>query len=121
MGKPDAITRHAGEEKSRAEERIFAEGQLQLPPDSEPLTSDDAAEIVYLEEILQELGEVNIEEDAEDIELSIDCMSWTKVPNGLLLVPEEHTQEVLCQCHDSHMAGHWGKHRTQELVSRNFT
>ena len=132
----DTITRRAGEEKSGAEERIFAEGQLQLPPnselppespdselspDSEPSTSDDAAENVYLEEILQELGEVNIEEGAEDVELSIDCTSWTKAPNGLLLVPEEHKQEVLRQCHDSHVAGHWGKHRTQELVSRNFT
>ena len=118
MGKLDAITRRAGEDKSRAKERIFAEGQLQLPldsklpsaselsPDSEPSTSNDVAENVYLEEILQELGEVNIEEGAEDVELSIDCMSWTKAPNGLLLVPEEHRQEVLHQCHDSHMARH---------------
>ena len=83
MGKLDAITCRTGEEKSDAEERIFAEGQLQLPPNSElppesphseQLTSDDAAENIYLEEILQELGEVNIEEGAEDIELSIDCI-----------------------------------------------
>ena len=75
MGKPDAITRRAGEEKSGAEERTFAEGELQLLPDSEQSTSDDAAENVYLEEILQELGEVNIEEGAEDVELGIDCTS----------------------------------------------
>ena len=96
MGKLDSITRHAGEEKSGAEERIFTEEQLQVPPDSEllldsePSTSDDTAENVYLEEILQELGEVNIEEGAEDVELSIDYTSWTKATNGLLLVPEEH-------------------------------
>ena len=93
IGKPDTITHCAGEKKSGAEERKFAEGQLQLPldselsPDSEKSTFDDA-ENIYLEEILQEFGEVNIEEGAEDVELSIDCMSWTKAPNCLLLVPE---------------------------------
>ena len=73
MGKLDAITHRAGEEKSGAEERIFAEGQLQLTPDCEQSTSDDTAENVYLKEILQELGEVNIDEGAEDVKLSIDC------------------------------------------------
>jgi len=28
---------------------------------------------------------------------------------------------VLRQHHDSQMAGHWGRHRTQEIISRNFT
>src|SRR5207302_1946127 len=37
------------------------------------------------------------------------------------VVPEEHRLDVLRQHHDSQVAGHWGRHRTQELVSRNFT
>ena len=35
-------------------------------------------------------------------------------------MPEEHRVEVLRQHHDSQVAGHWGRHRTQELLSRNF-
>jgi len=50
---------------------------------------------------------------------AIDVASWEK-KNGLWVVPEEHKLEVLRQHHDSQVAGHWGRHRTQELISRNF-
>ena len=57
------------------------------------------------------------EGNADDIELvAIDLSKWHKC-NGLWLVPEEHRLEVLRQHHHSQVAGHWGKHRTQELVS----
>ena len=72
---------------------------------------------------LLDLGEDenDTEGNAEDIELEgIDVSKWDK-RNGLWLVPEEHRLEVLRQHHDSEVAGHWGRHRTQELVSRNFT
>jgi len=36
------------------------------------------------------------------------------------VVSEEHKLEVLRQHHDSQVAGHWGRHRTQELISWNF-
>ena len=61
------------------------------------------------------------ESNADDIELAgMDVSKWHK-RNGLWLLPEEHKLEVLRQHHDSQVAGHWRRHRTQELVSRNFT
>ena len=45
--------------------------------------------------------------------------TWEK-KNGLWIVTQEHRLEVLCQHYDSPVAGHWGRHRTQDLVSRNF-
>jgi len=58
--------------------------------------------------------------DAEDVELpGIDVSTWEK-KEGLWVVPPEFRADVLQQHHDSEVAGHWGRHRTQELVSRNF-
>ena len=60
------------------------------------------------------------EEHAEDVELDgIDVATWEK-KNGLWVVLQETRLEVLQQHHDSPVAGHWGTHRTQELVSLNF-
>ena len=98
MGKPDALSRRSGEEKSGMDWHFFDEGQLL------DLEND-------------KIGE---EEDAEDVELErIDVAAWEK-KNGLWVVPREHRLEVLRQHHNSQVAGHWGRHRTQELVSRNF-
>ena len=36
------------------------------------------------------------------------------------MVLEEHRLEVVRQHHDSQVAGHCGRYRTQELVSQNF-
>src|SRR5438445_2740750 len=99
MGKPDGLSRRSGEEKSAMEVQFFEEGQLL------DLEEDNDGE----------------EEDAEDVELEgIDVARWD-MRNGLWVVPEEHRLDVLRQHHDSQVAGHWGRHRTQELVSRNFT
>jgi len=58
--------------------------------------------------------------DADDVELeAIDVATWEK-KNGLWIVTEEYKLEVLRQHHDSLVAGHWGRHRTQELISRNL-
>ena len=98
MGKPDGLSRRSGEEKSAMDAHFFNEGQLL------ELENDD-------------IGEA---EDAEDVELEgIDVATWQK-KNGLWVVPQEHRLEVLRQHHDSQVAGHWGKHRTQELVSWTF-
>src|SRR5258705_8847867 len=94
MGKPNTLTRRSGNERSGAEERIFKPGQLLLL-DVEPI---------------------------EDIDIEgIDCAQWKKDSAGLLVVPNEHINNILRQCHDSKAAGHWGRTKTQELVSRNFT
>jgi len=98
MGKADGLSIRSGEEKSSMEARFFDEGQLL------DLEEDDAEE----------------RRDADDVELeAIDVASWEK-KNGLWVVLEEHKLEVLRQHHDSKVAGHWGRHRNQELTSRNF-
>ena len=98
MSKPDGLSRHSGEEKSAMDAHFFDEGQLL------DLENDIVGE----------------EEDAEDVKIEgINVATW-EMKNGLQVVPQEHRLEVLSQHHDSQVAGHWGKHGTQELVSRNF-
>ena len=59
--------------------------------------------------------------DSPDPDIGIDISSWEYNKEGLLIPPNEASKlEVLRACHDSGIAGHWGRHRTQELVSRNF-
>jgi len=95
MGKADGLSRRSGEEKSGIQARFFDEGQLLVDGEDE-------------------------EPDAEDVELpGIDVSTWEK-KDGLWVVPPEFRTDVLRQHHDSKVAGHWGRHRTQELVSRNF-
>ena len=101
IGKPDALIRLAGNEKSGAKERIFASGQLIS---------------------LEENEAKDNENEVEDIEVDgIDCAEWDRNEGGLLKVPENHINDMLRQCHDSKVAGYWGRTRIQELVSRNFT
>ena len=98
MGKVDAITRRSGDAKSGIEEIFFKDGQL-LSLDGESVEEPN---------------------DIPDPQLeSIDMSLW-EMKDELRIVPPEYRLEVLRQCHDSKVAGHWGKHRTQELVSRNF-
>ena len=61
MGKPDAITRRTGTEKSGAEERILKEGQL----------------------LVQEEDKNQEEDEAPDVELrGIDCSRWNRDESG---------------------------------------
>ena len=95
MGKPDGLSRRSGEEKSGMDAHFFNERQLL------DLENDDVGE----------------EKDAEDVELEgIYVATWEK-KNGLWVVPQEHRLEVLRQHLDSQVAGYWGRHRTQELIS----
>jgi len=95
MGKADGLSRRSGEEKSSMEMKFFEDGQLLV-------------------------DEEDVEVEAEDIDLQgIDISGWEK-KNRLWVVPEVHKLDVLWQHYDSQVAGHWGRHRTQELVSRNF-
>ena len=98
MAKPDGLSRHSGEEKSGMDSYFFDEGQLL------DLKNNDVRE----------------EEDAKDVGLEgIDVATWEK-KNILWVVSQEHRLEVLCQHHNRQVAGHWRRHRTQELVIRNF-
>ena len=59
--------------------------------------------------------------DSPDPNMCADISSWECNKEGLLIPPNEASKiEVLRASHDSGIAGHWGRHRTQELVSRNF-
>ena len=99
MGTPDCLSKRSGEEKSGMNAKFFEQRQL-----------------LDLEE-----DEKDNERNADDIELEgIDVSKWDE-HNELWLVPEEHRLEVLRQHHDSQVAGHWRGHRTEQLVSRNFT
>ena len=98
MGKPDGLSRRSGEGKSGMDAHFFDKGQLL------DLENDDVGE----------------EEDVEDVDLGgIDVATWEK-RKGLSVVLQEHRLEVLRQHHDRQVAGHWGRHQTQELVSGNF-
>ena len=72
---------------------------------------------------MQLSGDIDMAEDVvKDIEIAgIDCANWNRDEAGLLKVPDNHINDILYQCHDSKIAGHWGWARIQELVSRNFT
>ena len=95
MGKPDGLSRRSGEDKSGMDADFFDEGQL----------------------LDLENHSIGNEEDTEDVELEgIDVATWEN-KNGVLVISQENRLEVLRQHHDSQVAGHWGKHRTQELVS----
>jgi len=98
MGKADGLSRHSGEDKSSMEAKSFDKGQLL------DLEEDDAEERGDADHVEQE---------------AIDDASWEK-KNGLWVVLEDYKLEGLRQHHDSQVAGHWGRHRTQELISRNF-
>ena len=91
MGKPNGLTRRSGEEKSEIDAHLFDEGQLL------DLENDNVGE----------------EEDTEDVELQgIDVTTWKK-KNCVYVVPHEHRLEVPRHHHDSQVAGHWERHRTQ--------
>ena len=67
-----------------------------------------------------ENNDVGEEEDAEDVECeAIDVLTWEK-NNRLCVVPQEYRLEVPRQHHNGQVATHWGRYRTQELVSQNF-
>ena len=98
MGKPDGVSSHLEEEKSGIDAHLFEERHLL------DLDNDNVSEV----------------EDTKDVELKIIHMAIWEKKNGLCVVPQEHRLEVLPQHHDSQVAGHWGKHRTQQLILQNF-
>ena len=98
MGIPDRLSRRLGEAKSEIYRHISDKGQLL------DLENNDVGE----------------KEGMEDMELEgIDVVTQEK-KTGLWVVLQEHLLEVLHQNHDSQVAGHWGRHRTRDLVSENF-
>ena len=95
MDKADGLSRHLGEKKSGMEMMFFEDGQLLVDEEDKEL-------------------------EVKDIDLQgIDISGWEK-KDGLWVVLEVHKIDMLRQHYDSQVVGHWGRHRTQELVSWNF-
>ena len=88
--KPDALSRKTGNAKEGLESQFFSQGTM-------------------------------LSLDLPDPDIGIDISSWERNHEGLLIPTNEASKvEVLRAGHASGIAGHWGRHRTQELVSRNF-
>ena len=64
--------------------------------------------------------DVGEEQGEKDVEFEVINVATLEKNYRFWVVPQEHTLEVLGQPHDSQVAEHWGRHRTPELVSRNF-
>ena len=99
MIKPDALSRKRGNAKEGLESQFFPDGTI--------LGLDHTDE--------------DLDVDSPDPDIGADISSWERNKEGLLIPPNEASKlEVVRACHDSGIAGHWGRHRTQEMVSRNF-
>jgi hypothetical protein len=62
------------------------------------------------------------------IELARKTKGWRKLPDGVVAI-EEHIyiprdeqlrQEIIWEHHDSRAAGHPGRYKMQELITRNY-
>ena len=110
MQKVDALTRKVGTAKEGIECQFFSNGTV-------------SSEILALEPILEEHeleGHDKVELQDPEVD-EIDVSSRNRNNEGLLIPPDETAKlEVLRTCHDSGIAGHWGKYWTQEMVARNF-
>ena len=69
---------------------------------------------------INEANTTNLD-DIEIEALRLDISTWQKNSDSLWIVPEQHRLQVLRQCHDSIVAGHWGRDKTYELLTRQFT
>ena len=79
MGHVDAISRRTGSEEAGGFEQLLVEG-----------------EVLVL--------------NSQDLSLEgIDILGWDKNKDGLWVVPAEHQDVVLRQCHNSSVAGYWGR------------
>ena len=64
-----------------------------------------------------ENDDIGQEDHVEDVKLDGPDMSTCEKKNGVWIVLQKHRLEVLCQHHDSYVAGYWRRYVTQELVS----
>ena len=129
MQRADALTRKCGNAKEGIEQQFFPDGTIIHYDDVSPRM----AQIMVLECSLDqsEAGEqASMTECGNEPDVELDVSFWERTDAGLLIPPNsinlpesgdvDPKLEVLCACHNSGMAGHWGRHRTQELVSWNF-
>ena len=104
MGKVDAISRWYGNGEAGGYDKLLTQGDTPVIRTTHP----PQVQVLLLDEY--ELDPLP----------GVDLSNWSKNHDGLWVVPSEHGIEVLNQCHDSVVAGHWGCNRTKEIVSQNF-
>ncbi len=104
MGRVDALSRRNGSEEAGGYDKLLIQGDT--PHDKSTPNGETA--VLLLED--QDLDPLT----------GIDISNWSKNADALWIVPEHHRADVLKQCHDSLVVGHWGHDRTRELISRNF-
>jgi len=84
-----------------------------LPEQKQRIINDALADDLY-KSICKEVAKgKNIDTNYELID---DFLCW----NGRLYAPERTRERIMKSEHDSKIAGHFGRDRTMELVSRNF-
>ena len=104
MGRVDAISKRYGNEEAGGYDKLLTQGNTPATQTTHP----PQAQVLLLDE--HELDPLP----------GVDISNWLKNLDGLWIVPSEHWIEVLNQCHDLAVAGHWGRNRTKEIISRNF-
>ena len=115
MVKADALSRKTGNAKEGIESQFFPDGTIATPVKEVRLM-----QILALESAYETSDMANGPVNDPEIE-GIDVSTWEINKEGLRIPPNDAAKvEILRTCHDSGIAGHWGRHRTQELVARNF-
>jgi len=84
-----------------------------LPEQKQRINNDALADEVYKSIYKEVAKEKCIDKNYEIID---DLLCW----KGRLYAPEKTRQRIMKSEHDSKIAGHFGRDRTMELVSRNF-
>ena len=104
MGRVDAISRRYGNKEAGGYDKLLTQGDTPATQTTHLLQ----AQVLLLDEHeLDPLPGVNIS-------------NWPKNLDSLWIIPSEHRIEVLNQCHDLVVAGHWSHNRTKEIILRNF-
>ena len=122
MQKADALTRKTGDSKEGAEMQSFPEGTfLRMKSPITSLEGRSPRQILALEQANDSEADNANSYDTQNLDMGIEVDTWERNSEGLLTPPDDACKlEILRTCHDSGIAGHWGRHRAQELVSRNF-
>ena len=104
-------------EEEEEEEIILAGFSLmKLVPEVQQRWKEEITKDKTYQEILSKVGNKNEKIDERFGKDEEGMLVW----KGRLYVPEGFRKEVLKKEHDSKIAGHFGRERTMELITRNF-
>ena len=133
QGKPDALSRRSEYQLGAGDGEHDKQHQILLDPkkfivsaatiqidDEQPLLREIREAInadTFAQNIIKAIESENVDTDGSNFEYKNDLLYY----QGLLYVPGEENQlKILQLCHDSPSAGHGGKAKTYELISRDY-